>query len=78
MQPANPATSQSAATLHPGDLLNEHEVADLLRVKLQTLRNWRWSGKGPHFFHVGERLIRYRRADLQAFLERGKNEKAAL
>ena len=62
-------TPQPALTLAPGDLLDEREAAAFLRVAVQTLRNWRWRGEGPRFRKIGLRMVRYRRADLEAFIE---------
>jgi hypothetical protein len=28
--------------------INERQAADLLNIKVPTLRRWRWAGKGPH------------------------------
>ncbi len=70
--PAPFAQPQPAATLTPGDLLDEREAAAILRTSVQTLRNWRWRGEGPHFRKIGARMVRYRRADLEAFIEGGR------
>ncbi|HEX7325189.1 MAG TPA: helix-turn-helix domain-containing protein [Rhodanobacteraceae bacterium] len=58
-----------AATLQPGDLLNEHEAAAILGATVQTLRNWRWRRTGPRFRKIGLRMVRYKRADLAAFID---------
>ena len=50
------------------DLMKEREVAELLRVTRQTLSRWRASEQGPPFIQV-EGTIRYRRADVQAWLD---------
>lgn len=34
-----------------------------------TLRGWRAKGKGPRFYRVSERLIRYRVKDVDAWIE---------
>ena len=61
----------------PDDLLDEKEAAVYLTVAVTTLRNWRsLKGKGPRFVKVGARLVRYRRADLAAFIT-GDAEKDA-
>ena len=52
----------------PDDLLTETEAAASLRVAVQTLRNWRWRGTGPRYRKIGQRLVRYARSDLQAFI----------
>ncbi len=51
-----------------GDLVDEREAAAILSVSVQTLRNWRWARKGPLFRKVGQRLVRYHRVDLAAFI----------
>jgi predicted DNA-binding transcriptional regulator AlpA len=55
--------------LAPGDLLDEREAAAILGASVQTLRNWRWRGEGPRFRKIGLRMVRYSRADLEAFIE---------
>lgn len=67
----------SAAPLNPADLLSELEVSASLKISPQTLRNWRAKGEGPRFFKVGKRVIRYRRSDVDAFIETGLSGKAA-
>lgn len=60
-------------TISPTDeFLTETEAASFLRVKRQTLSNWRWAHTGPKFFRIGLRMVRYRRTDLVAFVEGGK------
>lgn len=66
--PLNPA--------NPADLLDENEAAAFLSVAVQTLRNWRWKGEGPRYVKIGARLVRYRCADLTAFVEAGTTGKA--
>ena len=63
------AMPPSAATLAPDDLVDEREAADILHAKVQTLRNWRWRGEGPRYRKIGARMVRYRRRDLEAFIE---------
>lgn len=63
--------------LRSSDLLDESEVAATLNVAVQTLRNWRWRGEGPRFVKLGKRAVRYRRGDLDAFVEAGVTGKAA-
>lgn len=50
-------------------VLNESQAAEFLGVKPQTLSVWRSTGRYDlPFVRVG-RLIRYRRTDLEAWLE---------
>lgn len=48
--------------------LKTAEAAAFLQVQPTTLEQWRWNGKGPRFIKMG-RCVRYRRADLEAFIE---------
>lgn len=43
-------------------------VAEYMGVPVQTLAQWRYLKKGPTFIKTG-RLIRYRRKDVDAWLE---------
>lgn len=58
--------------LQAEDLLTEAEVAALLRLKPDTLRQWRTgkrhAGKGPTFIQRGKARVLYLRADLEAWL----------
>jgi predicted DNA-binding transcriptional regulator AlpA len=51
-------------------LLNEREVSDLFGISTRTLQNWRQTGGGPIFHRLG-RSVRYRRADVEAFIALG-------
>ena len=53
-------------------LLTSEEVAQILGVKVDTLRQWRHKNRGPEFVRV-ERFVRYTRADLNAYLERNRS-----
>lgn len=64
----NPLAPHNAAMLFPGDLLDEKEVAAILGCAVASLRNWRWARKGPRVRKIGQRLVRYHRDDLAAFI----------
>lgn len=49
-------------------LLTTREAAEVLRVKESTLEQWRWQGRGPQFIKLN-RSVRYRLADIEAFVE---------
>jgi hypothetical protein len=68
MQPNNLLALPNTSLLQPGDLLNENEAAELLDTAVRTLRNWRALGKGPKYRKVGQRMVRYHRVDLAAFI----------
>lgn len=77
MQTETPLAPHVAAKLEPGDLVGEHEAAAILGCAVQTLRNYRWRGdRGPRFRKVGQRMVRYHRADLAAFIEGDKVDAA--
>jgi len=50
-------------------LLSGVEVADYLQIPLATLYRWNSIGSGPRRIRVGKH-VRYRRADVEAWLER--------
>lgn len=52
-------------------LLDDRDLADVLKVSLETPADWRKSGVGPAYVRVGPRLIRYKRSDVQAFIDAG-------
>jgi excisionase family DNA binding protein len=45
------------------------QAARYLGVSEGALRLWRGEGKGPRHFKAGEKLVRYRRADLDSWIE---------
>jgi hypothetical protein len=61
----------TATAGHGRGLLNEKQAADLLTVKLGTLRRWRWAGKGPRFVKLGS-AVRYDLVDLDGFIAAGR------
>ena len=67
MHPETPALP--AAKLAAGNLLTDTEVAALYGCAVATLRNMRWRGEGPAFVRLGGRMIRYKPADVQAFID---------
>jgi predicted DNA-binding transcriptional regulator AlpA len=50
-------------------LLKEREVASRYGLSVPWLRRARVERRGPPFLRVHRRMIRYRRADIEAFLE---------
>jgi predicted DNA-binding transcriptional regulator AlpA len=49
--------------------LTPRQAANYIGVSDAALRLWRSEGRGPRFFRAGEKLIRYRRADLDFWVE---------
>lgn len=54
-----------------GGLINEHEAAVLLGIKVSTLRAWRVKGSTLPFCRIG-RAIRYARDDIDDFIAASK------
>lgn len=48
-------------------MLTTVELAELLQLPPQTLKEWRTTGRGPAFYRIGKH-VRYRQADVAAFL----------
>ena len=48
-------------------LLHESEAAQILSVKVSTLRRWRWAGVGPKFIKIGA-AVRYGPQQLKDYL----------
>jgi hypothetical protein len=51
------------------ETFDEFQTANFLSLSVKTLRNWRVKGVGPKFLKHGKKLVRYRHADLIAWLE---------
>lgn len=61
-------------------LLTPAEVAELLKISIGTLNNWRYAGRGPAWIDIsdspgGNKRIRYAVADIKEFQQRGRSEK---
>jgi hypothetical protein len=55
------------------DFLTLPEVAEILRVPVNTLRWWRQRGDGPPFFKVGRHLVTTI-GDLRAWIQEQKQQ----
>lgn len=51
------------------ELLTIQQLAELLQVPVATIYRWRHRGEGPRGIRVSGRHVRYRRADVEKFLE---------
>lgn len=58
------------------DLIDESALAARLGVSRSTLQSWRYAGRGPRFIKLG-RLVRYRTADVDAYLRANTRGKVA-
>lgn len=53
------------------ELMTAERTAAMLGLRVQTLAAWRSTGRGSlRFVRLGTKAIRYRRADVLAWLER--------
>lgn len=50
-------------------VVTETEAAEILGVAKRTLQDWRFRGRGPRFLSYSSRAVRYRVADLEAFMD---------
>jgi predicted DNA-binding transcriptional regulator AlpA len=55
--------------IDPQNALDAKQTARYLGVSEAVLRLWRSGGEGPRFFRAGEKLVRYRRSDLDSWIE---------
>jgi predicted DNA-binding transcriptional regulator AlpA len=61
--PTNPQIDQ---------LLTGREVAAILKLTPQTVIEWRRENRGPRWVRIGQRAIRYRRSELEAWIAEGE------
>lgn len=59
-------TKSESPAIEP-ELLTDDDVSAITQVKTGTLAAWRSRRQGPPFFRMG-RCVRYRRADIEAWL----------
>ena len=64
-----PSADSQAADSAQLDLLKPREVAKALRTTENGLRRWRAAGIGPRFMKLAGKAVRYRRADVVAWLQ---------
>lgn len=51
------------------ELLNSDEASRYIGYRGSTLRQWRYLGQGPKYIRVNGRSIRYRREDLDEWMD---------
>ena len=49
--------------------LNDLEAARIIGIAPITLRQWRSHGKGPKYLRIGGKCVRYRRSDIESWLD---------
>jgi hypothetical protein len=57
---------------NPPDVMTTEECAVFLNVTTETLFSWRKRGEGPRFSKPTERMVRYLRTDVVAWLEENR------
>lgn len=57
-------------------LIDEAALATRLGVSRSTLQSWRYGGRGPRFIKLG-RMVRFRNADVDAYLRANTRGNAA-
>ncbi len=65
---SEPLSLPSLRVKRPDDILTPAELANEYRISPRTLANWRAKGTGPKVFRFGLRAVRYKRADVEAFI----------
>lgn len=50
-------------------LLSTAQVADWTGVSQNTLRFWRWDGRGPRWFRLGPKTVKYKTGDVQQWVD---------
>ena len=58
--------------------LNPLKAAKYLGISEAALRLWRSECRGPRYFKAGEKLVRYRRVDLDSWVEARLSAPAAV
>lgn len=49
-------------------ILSTAEVAKWIGVSENTMRFWRWDGRGPKWFKIGAKIVKYRESDVVAWI----------
>jgi hypothetical protein len=66
--PENSSITQQTIDAMPTGLLTPTEAARLMSVTKKVLERWRSVGNGPAFVRLTAKTIRYRHADVAAFV----------
>ena len=51
------------------DWMTPEQVAEYLGLTTEGVRQWRKLGTGPAYARVSQRVVRYRRSDIDAWLD---------
>jgi len=58
-------------------LLTEEQVSQRWGFAVKTLQSWRAQRRGPKFVRFSQRMVRYREADVEAFIKNREVEPRA-
>jgi len=50
-------------------LFTEKQAAEYLNLSQRALQSWRYSGRGMPFIRISHRCIRYRKSDIDEWLD---------
>lgn len=53
----------------PDEILTPEEAGQLMKLDTKTLRRWRYERRGPAYFSLTHRTVRYYRSDVEAFIK---------
>jgi predicted DNA-binding transcriptional regulator AlpA len=62
---------------YKSNLMNQREAARYIGWHQATLHKWRLDGRGPAYYQIGPRGVRYDRADLDSFIKSQRIDPAA-
>ena len=60
-------SEEAASKQLSDDLMTVEQAATHLKLKKQTLHNWRYERKGPPYYKCGSRVL-YKTSELNAYL----------
>ncbi|MGJ5813676.1 helix-turn-helix transcriptional regulator [Paludibaculum fermentans] len=64
----NPAPIRRQSHPEPTEMMNDHEVAAIVRMSVASVRLWRLFRTGPKFVKIGA-AVRYRRQDVESWVD---------
>ncbi len=67
---------QVVTVVAPEPLLTTKEVAAFVGLSAYTLTRYRMDGIGPNYVHLGPKIVRYRRSDIEAWVDKMLEKKA--
>lgn len=50
-------------------MLTPKDVAQIYGISIATLSTWRATQQGPKWYRLGTRLVRYRKADMEQWIQ---------